>query len=244
MGWRGHAHQQFALQKLADHRLVDVPDAASAPGRIRAVHLLGARFIGWLLLPLAVPHDALIGAMGGLGLGLWHALLAAVFSALILHTFEIVFLGHRANLFKIGSGPSPARSMPGAVSAFQRRKTKTRPAKNARRASLGGGLGRERPPLDKPRFAPAFRAKEKFGEACRSRGGPLGEPANGRDPSGATAASPRMTADPERPSRRSRRGCRSRPDRERPPRRSPRRPHRLRPGPKSRGYVLHPSPWS
>jgi hypothetical protein len=31
-------------------------------------------------------------------LRLWHALLATMFSALILHTFEIVFLGHRANL--------------------------------------------------------------------------------------------------------------------------------------------------
>ena len=102
------------------------------------MHLLGARFIGWLLLPPLVPHDSLIGAVWGFGFGPRHALLAAVFSALILHTFEIVFLGHRANLFKIGSGPSPARSMPGAVSAFQRRNTKTRPAKNARRASLGG----------------------------------------------------------------------------------------------------------
>jgi hypothetical protein len=62
------------------------------------MYLLGARFIAWLLLPPLVPHDALIGGMCGFGFGLWHALLTAVFSALILHTFEIVFLGHRANL--------------------------------------------------------------------------------------------------------------------------------------------------
>jgi hypothetical protein len=59
------------------------------------VDLLRARFVGRLLLSLLVAHDALIGAMWGLGLGLWHALLAAMFAALILHAFEIVFLGHR-----------------------------------------------------------------------------------------------------------------------------------------------------
>jgi hypothetical protein len=95
MGWRGHAYQQFALQKLA---LVEVADPVSAPGRIRAMHLLGARFIGWLLLPPLVPHDSLIGAVWGFGWELWHALLATVFSTLILHTFEIVFLGHHASL--------------------------------------------------------------------------------------------------------------------------------------------------
>jgi hypothetical protein len=59
------------------------------------VDLLRARFVGRLLLSLLVANDALIGAMWGLGLGLWHALLAAMFAALILHAFEIVFLGHR-----------------------------------------------------------------------------------------------------------------------------------------------------
>jgi hypothetical protein len=49
--------------------------------------LLGARFVFRLLLPLLVAHDALIGAMRRLRLGLWHALLAAVFAALILDTF-------------------------------------------------------------------------------------------------------------------------------------------------------------
>jgi hypothetical protein len=33
--------------------------------------------------------------MRRLGLRLWHALLAAVLAALILHTFQIVFPGHR-----------------------------------------------------------------------------------------------------------------------------------------------------
>ena len=58
-----------------------------ASDRVGAVDLLGARFISRLLLPLLVPHDALIGAMRGLRLGPWHAFLAAVFAALILHTF-------------------------------------------------------------------------------------------------------------------------------------------------------------
>jgi hypothetical protein len=127
------------------------------------MHLLGARFIGWLLLPPLVAHDSLIGAVWGFRWKLWHALLATVFSTLILHTFEIVFLGHHASLVLLsirrlwsrgscclvvskpeGAGPqlllfprhadlefadsmSPAGSMPGSVSAFQRGKTKNPP---------------------------------------------------------------------------------------------------------------------
>ncbi|MEO6782338.1 MAG: hypothetical protein ABI196_15805 [Bradyrhizobium sp.] len=47
------------------------------------------------LISLLIVRLLLIGTMRGLGLGLGHALLAAMFAALILHAFEIVFLRHR-----------------------------------------------------------------------------------------------------------------------------------------------------
>jgi len=62
---------------------------------IRPTDLLGARFVPRLFLSLFIANDTLIGSMRRLGLRLWHALLAAVLAALILHTFQIVFPGHR-----------------------------------------------------------------------------------------------------------------------------------------------------
>jgi hypothetical protein len=60
--------------------------------------MLGALLVARLLLSL-LTHDALIVAVrrfrSRLGLRLRHALLAAMFAALILHTFQIVFSGHR-----------------------------------------------------------------------------------------------------------------------------------------------------
>jgi hypothetical protein len=56
--------------------------------------LLSTLVISGLLLPLFVAHDTLIGTVGRLGLGLRHALLAAMFAALILRTFQIVLLRH------------------------------------------------------------------------------------------------------------------------------------------------------
>jgi hypothetical protein len=56
------------------------------------VDALGALLISRLLLSLLVAHDALI--VRRLGFGPWHALLTAMFAALILHTFQIVFPGH------------------------------------------------------------------------------------------------------------------------------------------------------
>jgi hypothetical protein len=69
--------------------------------------LLSARFVARLLLSPLVAHDALIGSIAGFwfracwrfGRTLWHALLAAMFAALILHTFQIVFFGHRDQTF-------------------------------------------------------------------------------------------------------------------------------------------------
>ena len=56
---------------------------------------LGTLLVSRLLLSLLIAHDALIMAARGLGLRRWHALLAAMFAALILHTFQIIFPGHR-----------------------------------------------------------------------------------------------------------------------------------------------------
>jgi hypothetical protein len=75
----------------------------STPARIRPADLLGARFVPRLLLSTLIAHDALVGSMARpccrswfrSWLGLWHTLLAAMFAALILHTFQIVFSGHR-----------------------------------------------------------------------------------------------------------------------------------------------------
>ena len=51
--------------------------------------LLGSRLVSRLLLSFFIAHDALVGTVRWPGLRLWHALLAAVFAALILHTFAI-----------------------------------------------------------------------------------------------------------------------------------------------------------
>jgi hypothetical protein len=77
-------------------------DNPSSSDRICSADLLSALFVARLLLSPLVAHDALIGTMAGprfrscrSWLRLWHALLAAMFAALILHTFQIVFSGHR-----------------------------------------------------------------------------------------------------------------------------------------------------
>jgi len=80
----------------------------SSSDRIRSADLLSARLVARLLLSPLVAHDALIGSVAGSwfrpccrsGLRLWHALLAAMFAALILHTFQIVFSGHAIAPFR------------------------------------------------------------------------------------------------------------------------------------------------
>jgi hypothetical protein len=67
----------------------------SPPDRIGAMNLLGTRLVARLLLSFFVAHDALVGTVRRFGLWLRHALLAAMFAALILHTFQIVLSGHR-----------------------------------------------------------------------------------------------------------------------------------------------------
>src|SRR3982074_2926155 len=73
----------------------------SSSDPIRSADLLSALFVARLLLSLLVTYDGLIGSTAGprsrfcgSGLRLWHALLAAMFAALILYTFQIVFSRH------------------------------------------------------------------------------------------------------------------------------------------------------
>jgi hypothetical protein len=54
-----------------------------------------ARALSRLFLSPRVAQDALITSPGWTRLGFRHALLAAMFAALILRTFQIVFLRHR-----------------------------------------------------------------------------------------------------------------------------------------------------
>ncbi len=78
-----------------------VPD--SSPDRIRSADLLSPLLVSRLLLSSLIAHDALIRSMSparvrsrcGFWLRLRHALLAAMLAALILHSFQIVFPGHR-----------------------------------------------------------------------------------------------------------------------------------------------------
>ena len=58
------------------------------------MNLLGARFVSRLLLSLLIAHDALVGTVWRLGLGLCHALLSTMFAALILDAFQVVLSGH------------------------------------------------------------------------------------------------------------------------------------------------------
>jgi hypothetical protein len=71
------------------------------------VNLLSALFVSRLFLPQLVAQDTLIRSMAAPFVRPWlrswlrswlrfrHALLAAMFAALILHTFQVVFSGHR-----------------------------------------------------------------------------------------------------------------------------------------------------
>jgi hypothetical protein len=76
---------------------------ASSPDRIRLVNLLSALFVSRLFLSQFVAHDALIRNTAAPFVRSWlrswfgfrHAFLAAMFAALILHTFQVVFSGHR-----------------------------------------------------------------------------------------------------------------------------------------------------
>jgi hypothetical protein len=65
--------------------------------------LLGALLVARLLLSAFVTHDALILASGRSRRRLWHAFLATMFAALILHTFQIVLLWHCDHPFRICS---------------------------------------------------------------------------------------------------------------------------------------------
>ena len=74
------------------------PSAARLLKYVTLVRAQRALFVTRLFLATLVAHDALIMGATILGprLGLWHTLLPAVFSALILLTFKVVFFGHVA----------------------------------------------------------------------------------------------------------------------------------------------------
>jgi hypothetical protein len=59
------------------------------------MNLLGARFVSGLLFSPLIADDPLIGTTLRLRLRLWHAFLPAMFAALILQTFKVVFFWHR-----------------------------------------------------------------------------------------------------------------------------------------------------
>jgi hypothetical protein len=70
---------------------------------ILSADMLGAFLVARLLLsPLT--HNALIMAMRRLGFRPWHAFLAAMFAALVLHTFQIIFPGHCDHLVLLQDG--------------------------------------------------------------------------------------------------------------------------------------------
>jgi hypothetical protein len=78
-----------------------LPGHESSPlDRIRPAGFVRPLFVAWLLLSAFVTHDALILVAGRSRL---HAFLAAMFAALILHTFQIVFLWHCDHPFRICS---------------------------------------------------------------------------------------------------------------------------------------------
>jgi hypothetical protein len=72
-----------------------IAPVATSLDAIRLVDPTGPFRVPRLLLALLIEHDTLIRTMGRLGLSFRDALLAAMFSALILHSFQVVFFGHR-----------------------------------------------------------------------------------------------------------------------------------------------------
>ncbi|HTG06537.1 MAG TPA: hypothetical protein VK635_21105 [Bradyrhizobium sp.] len=107
--------------------------------------LLRARFVARLFLSALVAHDALIIAPGWTRFGFRHALLAAMFAALILRTLQIVFFRHRDQILF-----SRFRARPLTINAIPRRRVppaedaedKENPPREPRKAgSVGGSLG-------------------------------------------------------------------------------------------------------
>jgi hypothetical protein len=75
------------------HRSVSALTETSLPDGIRLADLPGPFLVPRLLL--LIEHGNMSRTVGRLGLSCRHALLATMFAALILHTFQIVFFGHR-----------------------------------------------------------------------------------------------------------------------------------------------------
>jgi hypothetical protein len=53
--------------------------------------MLRPGFVGWLLLPFLISHDALLRRAS---IGLWHAGLSTVLSSRVLPTFQIICFRH------------------------------------------------------------------------------------------------------------------------------------------------------
>jgi len=75
-----------------------------------------ARFVARLFLSALVTYDALIIAPGWTRFGFRHALLAAMFAALVLRTLQIVFFRHRDQILF-----SRLRARPVTINAIPRR---------------------------------------------------------------------------------------------------------------------------
>jgi len=101
-----------------------------------------ARFVARLFLSALVTYDALIIAPGWTRFGFRHALLAAMFAALILRTLQIVFFRHRDQILF-----SRFRARPVTINAIPHRwvppaEDEENPPREPRKAgSVGGSLG-------------------------------------------------------------------------------------------------------
>jgi hypothetical protein len=109
---------------------------------ILPAHLLRARFVARLFLSALVAHDALIIAPGRTRFGFKHALLAAMFAALILRILQMVFFRHRDQTLFFAF-----RARPVTINAIPRppvppAEDKENPPREPRKAgSVGGSLG-------------------------------------------------------------------------------------------------------
>jgi len=116
-----------------------------------------ARFVARLFLSALVTYDALIIAPGWTRFGFRHALLAAMFAALVLRTLQIVFFRHRDQIlffaFARSSSDNQRDSTPLGSTGGRQRK----PASRTAQGGVSRGKSREwKLPIDKPAIAAAF----------------------------------------------------------------------------------------
>jgi hypothetical protein len=97
--------------------------------------LLGTLLVPRLLLSPLVANDTLIVGAGWWPLRFWHTFLAAMLAALILYTFQIIFLGHRDWTFpaEVTHAGQRGSMQPGSINDARKEKP-------ARRGSPDAGL--------------------------------------------------------------------------------------------------------